>query len=377
MQNQTDYQKQLDEYLLNKLKQQNDPNYGKRERDEIAGIRENDVENARSAALMKAAAQMGTIGGKTADASPVADMASSLARSNQMRLGEIQDKRQQEDKQFGMNADVYKYLAEKQRKAAESAAMADYRKKDLEQKQLSSKAAMARAEADKKESSRRWEETNSRLNQQVTDNRQDKLDAKADKEAQYQAGVKVDGTAVKDGFRPTLDSAKKAKDAKTAYDKINMALDEMDRIYNRSGTNLVGDDASRMASLKTSMLMAQKELDALGVLSGQDERLTMDQIPDPTSWAENAKGFFGMDRYGSKSSQYRQNLKNQYDAALGAGGYVRTDPDKKSLVGDEGTAIADDKAPKKTKEDDVALTWARSNPNDPRAKEILRLNGGQ
>jgi hypothetical protein len=334
-------------------------------------IEQNNSQNALASSLMKSAAQMGSIGGKVADTSAVDTMAQGLGKTNQLKLGQIEDRRAREDKQFGMNADVYKYLAEKQRKQAESVATADYRKKDLEQKQLANKATMARAAADKAESTRRWEETNNRLNQQVTDNRQDKLDAKADKEAQYQAGIKVDGTSVKDGFRPTLDSAKKAKDAKAAYDKINMALDEMDAIYNRSGTNLVGGDASRMASLKTSMLMAQKELDALGVLSGQDERLTMDQIPDPTSWAENAKGFFGMDRYGSKSSQYRQNLKNQYDAALGAGGYVRTEPDKKSLVGGDGTAIAG-----QDKVDPTISDFAKKNRLDyGRAAHILKQRG--
>lgn len=142
------------------------------------------------------------------------------------------------------------------------------------------------------------------------------------KEGEYQAGVKVDGADVKPGFRPTTDDAKKAKAAKAAYDQINSSMNEMDQIYARSGTNLVGADATRMASLRTNVLMAQKELDNLGVLSGQDESLTLDQVPDPTTIWENVKGTFGQDRYKPKADQYRRNLRNKYDAILGATGYT-------------------------------------------------------
>jgi len=168
-----------------------------------------------------------------------------------------------------------------------------------------------------------------------------KAAAKADKQEIYDAETRIDGAEVKEGFRPTKDDAKKAKSAKSAYDKISASLDEMDTLYEQSGTNLVGDDAARMESLRTNILMAQKELDGLGVLSGQDERLTMDQIPDPSSWGENIKGVFGQDRYKAKADQYRTNLNNQYDATLGATGYGRSDPKKKKTAPAGGTHGAD------------------------------------
>jgi len=157
----------------------------------------------------------------------------------------------------------------------------------------------------------------------VEGRRIDRADARASKEADYQAGIRVDGATVKDGFRPTADDAKKAKAAKDAYSKITLALDEMDIIHKRSGTNLVGDDATAMDSLKTVILMSQKELDKLGVLSGNDETLTLNQVPDPTSLTENAKGAAGLEQYGAKSKQYRKNLDNQFDSTLGATGYNR------------------------------------------------------
>lgn len=153
--------------------------------------------------------------------------------------------------------------------------------------------------------------------------REDAANAMAVKEGEYQAGTKVEGAAVAPGFRPTADDAKKAKAAKAAYDKIQTSLNEMDRIYKESGTNLVGDDATRMASLKTNILMSQKELDGLGVLNNKDEELTLEQIPDPTTWSENLKGLVGMEQTPAKIDQYRKNLKAQYESTLGASGYQR------------------------------------------------------
>ncbi len=120
----------------------------------------------------------------------------------------------------------------------------------------------------------------------------------------------------------------------------------MDAIYAKSGTNLIGDDATRMASLKTNVLMSQKELDGLGVLSGQDEALTLEQIPDPTSVSENVKGIFGKDQYPAKISQYRKNLDNQYDATLEASGYTRAGGKKKDVAPAAGGPVASAKAAK-------------------------------
>jgi len=194
-------------------------------------------------------------------------------------------------------------------------------------------------------------------------------DALAEKEKHYQAGIRLDGAETKEGFRPTMDDAKKAKSAKASFDKINASLDEMDAIYKRSGTNMVGDDATRMTSLKTNILMSQKELDALGVLSGQDERLTLEQIPDPTSLGENLKSFIGQDRYQVKSDQYRKNLRSQYDSTLGATGYANTQPTPKSIlddVGGEGTALA---AP--------AVKAAEKMSAAERQAELARLRAGK
>ena len=152
-----DYEKMLHEKLMAKLKEQNDPNYGADDRAEMAGLRQNDSRNALAAALMKSAAQVGTIGGKAADTSSVDQMAQSLARTNQMRLGEIGDRRAQADKQYQMNADVYKYLSEKQQKQAQAEATAKYRGEVLGQNKAKAEADAKAKQAEVAEAQRRWE----------------------------------------------------------------------------------------------------------------------------------------------------------------------------------------------------------------------------
>jgi hypothetical protein len=156
---QIDYQKQLDEYLMKKLKEQNDPNYGAPDRAEMGRIEQNNSDNALASSLMKSAAQMGAIGGKVADTSAVDTMAQGLGKTNQMKLGQIDDKRSREDKQFGMNADVYKYLAEKQRKNEESAATNKFRADTLAQGKSKAEQEAASRAAEKAQAQANWEKT--------------------------------------------------------------------------------------------------------------------------------------------------------------------------------------------------------------------------
>lgn len=174
---------------------------------------------------------------------------------------------------------------------------------------------------------RRYKEAQEREQRAYDENRRkSEQDTKAqEKRTEYEDSTRVDGIVVKDGFKPTADDAKKVKAAKIAYDAIRQNLAEMDAIYKRSGTNLVGDDANRMESLETATLMKQKELDALGVLQGRDEILELKQVPTASTVTENLKGIFGLDSYVAKSEQYRKNLENQFNSTIGGHGYSRQD----------------------------------------------------
>lgn len=107
-----------------------------RERDD-ASLKESSDENfeadprdALASALMKSAAQVGTVGGKTADASPVSEMADRLsgsrAKYHQGLVGQVGERGRRRE----LDTKVMQYLAEKQDRATAGEAEA---RKDAEQ----------------------------------------------------------------------------------------------------------------------------------------------------------------------------------------------------------------------------------------------------
>jgi hypothetical protein len=150
---------------------------------------------------------------------------------------------------------------------------------------------------------------------------QDKADAKAEKEENYQASVKIPGLEVQPGFRPTPEAAKKVRDAKATRDSMSATLDALEGVYNDSGTNMVGDDSNTQSSLVESLKMELKNLQTLGALSGSDYASLERQIPDPTSFGENAKGMVGLDSFKSKVAAFRTALENKLGATASNAGY--------------------------------------------------------
>lgn len=149
----------------------------------------------------------------------------------------------------------------------------------------------------------------------------EKETAASKKEEDYQASVKVDGANVQPGFRPTVQDADKVKKAKAARDAISSQLGELRSLYKGSGTNLVGDDAARQSQIVSDIKIQVKDLAALGALSASDLQLLEDQIPDPTAWGENLKGFAGQDRFTPKADQFQKSIDTRYNTSLGAYGY--------------------------------------------------------
>lgn len=148
-----------------------------------------------------------------------------------------------------------------------------------------------------------------------------KADEAAKKEADYQAGIKVPGLDVQPGFRPSADAAKTVRNAKTAHDDLSAALNQLDSIYSRSGTNLIGDDSNTQSALLNGMRAKLKDLESLGALSTSDYALLDKQLPDPTSVAENIKGAFGKDSYKARSKAFRDQLERSLNATASNAGY--------------------------------------------------------
>lgn len=156
-----------------------------------------------------------------------------------------------------------------------------------------------------------------------TDRDQAKTDKKTDDDEKYNASVKVEGADVMPGFRPSSTDAERVRKVKAAHDAINKQMDELDALHKSSGTNLVGEDATRQAQIVADVKLQLKDLQSLGALSGSDLTLLQDQVPDPTAWTENVKGVFGADRYAPKADQFRKSIGTRYDSTLSSSGYKR------------------------------------------------------
>jgi hypothetical protein len=345
---QIDYQKQLDEYLMKKLKEQNNPSYGAADRAEMGRIEQNNSDNALASSLMKSAAQMGSIGGKVADTSAVDTMAQGLGKTNQLKLGQIEDRRAREDKQFGMNADVYKYLAEKQRKAEELSATKDSRAKTLAQN--AALAAQKRADEERRFGI-----------EQGNKNRDFGLKEKelAAKEA-----------AEKTKLAEKTTNPKAEVELGTRVNNIQANIDKLKGIIDKTGTfELLGPESDTMDQVIQDIAVDYAKM-------VDPESVARESEVDSAKKMLNVKGLFTRNNTAKSSlDEFRDQLETRINSRRTAQGLEPIAKTKKPTYGD--TAIADDKASKKTPEDDAALNWARSNPTDPRAKEILRLNGGQ
>ena len=189
---------------------------------------------------------------------------------------------------------------------------------------------------------------------------------------------KVFGATPMEGFTPTTQDAEKIKVARDARDGIAAGMARLDDLYKTNGTELVGDNATEMEGIVTGMQLNLKELQNLGVLNGPDLALLQRQIPDPSSLAENAKGFTGQDRYVAKRDTFVNALEDKFESGLRARGFQRTDERLgKYKTKEEGTAIAA-VPPKPTPEDLNMIESLRKNPNDPRnesIKQILKAKG--
>jgi hypothetical protein len=143
----------------------------------------------------------------------------------------------------------------------------------------------------------------------------------------------------------------------TNIDRIDELLDK-----NPNGA-LVGDDAVRLASLVEAIKLREKEIQGLGVLNGQDYEILSRMVADPTSAREMLQSGAGVRPLRTAFGALRAlTLSDANEQASSLGFKAK-----------EGSPFAPKaKAPALSAQDQAAKTWAESNPNDPRAAEILR-----
>ena len=143
----TDTQRQkLQEYLLSQQARRakmETPEFRQMEDDRAMRAADSSSRNNFAALLMNSAAQVGSIGGKMADASPVEAFAKAQNAGNAQHRGMIDQQDQDREKRHGVDARVYEYLAEKEQKTADGAATAA-RQGDQQRLQSERDGAMAK-----------------------------------------------------------------------------------------------------------------------------------------------------------------------------------------------------------------------------------------
>jgi len=163
----------------------------------------------------------------------------------------------------------------------------------------------------------------------------------------------------------TGEDPKKVKSAEASAQRMRSMISELRKLHGTYGTERGGTGGTRMKQLMTGIQLEAKNLAELGALSGPDQRLMEDLAgADPTSIGSNLAAFF--------SGGLVDNTETALDGL-------------EKWVGETERAARDIYAPQggpavaaaPSEEDRAAVIWAQAHPDDPRAAQILRLNGGR
>lgn len=339
---QPDYQKKLQEYLLAQLQRQQNkasPEYQGMQQAGNAGLNQSNRVNSYLDLLAKSGAQIGTTGGKAADTSALNEQSKALQAVNDDVGQQIGRQDAGQEKMFGMNADIYKHLADKQAKAQEDAATADYRSKSLAQT------------ATEKEADRKFKEKELALRSKEFDAKSLAKEDKPPSGEQFKAG----------GF------AKRLAQAEDVFQDLEKAGYDRSSMGSAFGSSLPGamqsEEAKRQEQAERNFINSILRRESGAAISPSEfSNAEMQYFPragDTPAVLEQKK----LNRRQSTESMVAESGK-AYDKIPTIAG-VKAKPTG---------AVA---APIAPEEHNQALDWAKANPNDPRAKRIIQLQGAR
>lgn len=205
----------------------------------------------------------------------------------------------------------------------------------------------------------RWNKTYQQ-NERMVDKKQNyemqKYDAKK-REQNYVPGL---------GMAYNSTDAKKLKDATEMKSKFDRQIGELISLREDKGVEYFDREAvGRGKQLSKDLLLTYKNLAKLGVLSKSDEDIINAIIPsDPLGqdWAP------GQDSILHQLKSFKRDLDDDYATTL----QTRIkEPEAGAIEAQKGSQ------PKLTEQDQQALAWAKSNPDDPRAQAIMQMHGGR
>lgn len=145
-----------------------------------------------------------------------------------------------------------------------------------------------------------------------------------------EGGIQIPGLEPIPGVEITKDSVKKTKDAYALMESFKKKLADYKDNIKKYGSEAVGEKADEMTAQHVGLGMALKELDHLGVLTGGDWKLTLDQIPKASGLAASAKGksygLFGANPFIPKIDVVGKKIDTDFNAFSKANGFQIAKP---------------------------------------------------
>lgn len=191
---------------------------------------------------------------------------------------------------------------------------------------------------------------------------QDRLDAREQKMQDRDLQLAVPGFERTGEVLPRAEEAVKFRKATATADDLSAKLDRMKQLVKDKGSFEYGGNAGQeMEALATEIQLLGKspELYELGVLTGPDLSLLQKITADPSSMSS----LFTRD--GTRLQQIDSQLgsiNQKLDSTSKSLGYKRAGGKAQPSM--------------QSAEDQQAVEWAKANPGDPRAEQILKLHGG-
>ncbi len=219
--------------------------------------------------------------------------------------------------------------------------------------------ARVKAEEDTKLRERGWDEA--RQNAYIAAGvRKDDLKEKRE----YERGQKEEKLVVPGyGMANNEDDAKKIKDGIEEKNNFDQKIDEMIALREKHGGGAImnREDVARGKQLSKDALLSYKNMAKLGVLSAADQAIIDAIIPsDPLAYNSPIAAAQGQDPILNNLKKFKQDSDSNFQTRLGT-----------RLKGYQPKSAA----PQMSEEDAQAMQWAQSNPNDPRAAQIMARLG--
>lgn len=206
--------------------------------------------------------------------------------------------------------------------------------------------------------------------------------AEARNERRYQSGIlrdeKMQALQTPYGMANTADDAKQLKGAHESKAAFDSKLQELINLRKEYGGEMFNREAvARGQQLSKDLLLEYKNMAKLGVLSKSDEDIINAIIPsDPLEYRSPLAAIQGQDPILSNLEKFKGDSDRDFVNRVN----TRT---RSGLMGKPSDPISTLRkttselslSPSMTRQDSEAVTWARKNPNDPRAAEILKRNG--